>query len=115
MSQTCASTVVGLRLTAMRFSSSHSLASARNAPSSWSQVRTTSFFNTLAQHTVPEIDKALGVPQETLDSFPPAFQQGMAARAEHLGDTGDSAPENWEAPLGSPDVHLALAALSPDA
>jgi Dyp-type peroxidase family len=59
--------------------------------------------------------KALGVPAESLASFPPEFQQGMAARAEVLGDVGENAPANWEAPLGSPDVHVALAALAPDA
>ena len=59
--------------------------------------------------------KALGVPQESLDSFAPEFQQGMAARAADLGDVGESAPEHWEHPLGSSDVHVALAALSPDA
>ena len=59
--------------------------------------------------------KALGVPQASLDSFPQEFQQGMAARAELLGDVGDSAPEHWEPPLGTPDVHVALSALSPDA
>jgi Dyp-type peroxidase family len=58
---------------------------------------------------------ALGVPQASLDSFAPEFRQGMAARAELLGDVGESAPANWEQPLGSPDVHVALAALSPDA
>ena len=58
--------------------------------------------------------KALGVPLDSLASFPPEFQQGMAARADLLGDMGGSAPANWEAPLGSPDVHVALAALSPD-
>ena len=58
--------------------------------------------------------KALGVPQDSLDSFPPEFQQGMAARAEELGDTGESGPENWEKPLGTPDVHVVLTALSPD-
>ena len=36
--------------------------------------------------------KALGVPQDTLDSFPLPFQQGMAARAAELGDVGESAP-----------------------
>ena len=46
--------------------------------------------------------KALGVPQDSLDSFPMAFQQGMAARATHLGDTGENAPENWEQPFGGP-------------
>jgi Dyp-type peroxidase family len=59
--------------------------------------------------------RAVGVPQESLDSFPPEFKEGMAARAELLGDTGESAPEHWEKPLGSPDVHIGLAAIAPDA
>ena len=59
--------------------------------------------------------KALGVPQDSLDSFPLPFQQGMAARAAQLGDIGESAPENWEEPFGTPDVHVGLSALSPDA
>ncbi|TCO22342.1 Dyp-type peroxidase family [Kribbella steppae] len=59
--------------------------------------------------------KALGVPQDSLDSFAPEFQQGMAARAAELGDVGESSPDHWEKPLGTPEVHVALAALSPDA
>src|SRR5215213_2492551 len=59
--------------------------------------------------------EALGVPQDSLDSFAPEFRQGMAARAAVLGDVGDSGPANWEAPIGTPDVHVAIAALSPDA
>jgi Dyp-type peroxidase family len=59
--------------------------------------------------------KALGVPKASLDSFAPEFQQGMAARAAELGDVGESSPDNWEKPLGTPDVHVALAALSPNA
>jgi Dyp-type peroxidase family len=58
--------------------------------------------------------KALGVPQESLDSFAPEFRQGMAARAALLDDVGDSSPEHWEEPLGGPDVHIALATLAPD-
>lgn len=58
--------------------------------------------------------KALGVPQDSLNSFPVEFQQGMAARATKLGDVGESAPESWEKPLGSPDVHIGISALSPD-
>ena len=58
--------------------------------------------------------KALGVPQASLDSFSPEFQQGMAARAGILGDTGESSPEHWEKPLGSADVHVVLTALAPD-
>jgi Dyp-type peroxidase family len=58
--------------------------------------------------------QALGVPQDSLDSFAPEFRQGMAARAGELGDVGENAPEHWESPLGTPDVHVALAVLSPD-
>jgi Dyp-type peroxidase family len=58
--------------------------------------------------------KALGVPQSSLDSFSPEFQQGMAARAAILGDTGESSPETWEKPLGSADVHVVVTALAPD-
>src|SRR5580700_4005890 len=59
--------------------------------------------------------EALGVPQASLASFAPELQQGMAARAEALGDTGESSPANWEPPLGTPDVHVVLTALAPDA
>ena len=59
--------------------------------------------------------KALGVPKDSLDSFAPEFQQGMAARAGLLGDTGESSPAGWEPPLGTPDVHVAFAAVAPDA
>lgn len=59
--------------------------------------------------------KALGVPQTSLNSFSPQFQQGMAARAKLLGDTGESSPEKWEKPLGTGDVHVVITALSPDA
>ena len=58
--------------------------------------------------------KALGVPQDSLASFPAEFQQGMAARAAKLGDIGESAPKNWEKPLGTQDVHVGISALSPD-
>ncbi|MFC7278864.1 Dyp-type peroxidase [Paractinoplanes rhizophilus] len=58
--------------------------------------------------------KALGVPQESLDSFAPEFRQGMAARAAELGDVGESSPDHWEEPLGRPDVHIAVATLAPD-
>jgi Dyp-type peroxidase family len=59
--------------------------------------------------------KALGVPRESLNTFAPEFRQGMAARAAELGDIGESSPANWESPLGTPNVHLALSVLSPDA
>ena len=58
--------------------------------------------------------RALGVSQETLESFSWEFRQGMAARAVELGDVGESAPENWEQPLGSSDLHVVLVAVAPD-
>ena len=59
--------------------------------------------------------KALGVAQKSLESFAPEFRQGMAARAAELGDVGESAPEHWERPLGTADVHVAISVLAPDA
>lgn len=58
--------------------------------------------------------KALGVPQASLDSFTPEFQQGMAARADILGDIGENSPANWEKPLGAPDIHVMFTAIAPD-
>jgi len=58
--------------------------------------------------------KALGVPQASLDSFPIEFRQGMAARAAILHDVGANAPEHWEHPFGTPDVHVALALYAKD-
>ncbi|MEV6866825.1 Dyp-type peroxidase [Streptosporangium subroseum] len=57
---------------------------------------------------------ALGVSQEMLETFSWEFRQGMAARAGALGDVGESGPEHWEAPLGTPAVHVVLVALAPD-
>jgi Dyp-type peroxidase family len=57
--------------------------------------------------------KALGVPQASLDSFAWEFQQGMRSRAAELGDVGECAPEHWEAPFGSSDVHLILTGVAP--
>src|SRR5215469_3436119 len=58
--------------------------------------------------------RALGVPQASLDTFAPEFQQGMAARAHELLDNGESSPEHWEKPLGTSDVHIIVTALAPD-
>src|SRR5690348_16372037 len=49
--------------------------------------------------------RALGVPEESLTTFPEAFRQGMAARADILGDTGLNHPDNWVGGLASDDVH----------
>ena len=52
--------------------------------------------------------EALGLPQTSLASFPLAFQQGMAARAEQLRDFGENAPETWEDPYRPGTCHIAL-------
>jgi Dyp-type peroxidase family len=48
----------------------------------------------------------LGVPAEILASFPDEFRDGMAARAERLGDRGASAPSTWEPGLGTGEAHV---------
>ncbi|MGO4831010.1 hypothetical protein AB4144_01730, partial [Rhizobiaceae sp. 2RAB30] len=48
---------------------------------------------------------ALRLDEATLASFPDPFREGMAARAERLGDTGPSAPERWDGALGLKRVH----------
>jgi Dyp-type peroxidase family len=50
----------------------------------------------------------LGLPEETLLSFPVEFQQGMKARSEILGDTGKDAPERWDAAWQEDRVHVWL-------
>lgn len=56
--------------------------------------------------------KALKLPTSSLDSFPDEFVKGSAARAERVGDTGSSAPENWKGKLGTPEAHVFLSLFS---
>ena len=49
--------------------------------------------------------RALGVPEESLATFPDEFREGMAARADILGDTGTNAPEHWVGGLAGDDLH----------
>ena len=49
--------------------------------------------------------RALGVDEASLATFPEEFKQGMAARAEILGDTGANHPDHWVGGLASPDLH----------
>src|SRR5579862_2800650 len=57
---------------------------------------------------------ALALPSQTLASFPEEFREGMAARASLLGDQGSSAPSNWEAPLGTAEVHVLVMIFAAD-
>jgi deferrochelatase/peroxidase EfeB len=56
--------------------------------------------------------EALGLPQESLLSFPETFRVGMAARSAQLGDIGLNAPENWDFPFGTNQIHIAVSAFS---
>ena len=49
--------------------------------------------------------RALGVDELLLATFPKEFQEGMAARAEVLGDTGRNSPDKWVGGLASPALH----------
>ncbi|MBF6467343.1 peroxidase [Nocardia beijingensis] len=49
--------------------------------------------------------RALGVPEQSLATFPEEFRQGMAARADILGDTGMNHPEHWEGGLAGNNLH----------
>ncbi|HXO79588.1 MAG TPA: peroxidase, partial [Mycobacterium sp.] len=49
--------------------------------------------------------RAVGVEEESLATFPEAFREGMAARADILGDSGANHPDNWVGGLGGGDLH----------
>ena len=54
------------------------------------------------------------MPDDVLDSFPAEFREGMAARAERLGDRGPSAPEHWDAGLGTGEAHVLVTIYAAD-
>ena len=49
--------------------------------------------------------RALGVSEDALATFPQEFREGMAARADILGDTGTNHPDNWVGGLAGDDLH----------
>ncbi len=59
--------------------------------------------------------RALGLDEASLASFPEEFRQGMAARAEMLGDTGPNHPDHWLGGLASPDLHAIVILFARDA
>src|SRR5678816_125547 len=52
--------------------------------------------------------KALGLAENSLQSFPEAFREGMAARARQLRDVGINDPKNWDLPFGKGEVHIGV-------
>lgn len=55
---------------------------------------------------------ALGVPEDSLASFPETLRAGMAARAGQLLDYGENDPEHWDAPFGSGLIHIGVSVFS---
>jgi Dyp-type peroxidase family len=51
---------------------------------------------------------ALGLPASSLATFPEEFAAGAPARAERIGDTGESSPGKWKDRFASPDLHILL-------
>ncbi len=59
--------------------------------------------------------QALELPDDVLASFPEVFRQGMAGRADKLGDRGPSAPQHWDPGLGTGDAHVLVTVYALDA
>jgi len=58
---------------------------------------------------------ALGLPEDSLHSFPEAFRVGMAARADLLLDYGVNDPKHWEPEFGNGVIHIAVSVFSDSA
>ena len=56
----------------------------------------------------------LGLAKVHLDSMPLAFRQGMAERADILGDVEQWAPNTWQGALGCKHIHVLIAAFCMD-
>ena len=57
--------------------------------------------------------KAAGSAGEFACQFSAGVPAGDGSRAPILADRGESSPEHWEKPLGTPDVHVVLARALP--
>ncbi|MFD2091513.1 Dyp-type peroxidase [Blastococcus deserti] len=58
--------------------------------------------------------RALGVPAESLASFPEEFAAGAAARAQRVGDVGTSAPAHWLPAFTDRGLHLLVSVFAQD-
>jgi Dyp-type peroxidase family len=56
--------------------------------------------------------QVLGVPSDSLKSFPEAFRVGMAARARQLRDEGVNDPKNWDPVFSKGELHIGLQTFS---
>lgn len=56
--------------------------------------------------------EVLGLPQESLDSFPEKFRAGMAGRAKELRYIDENDPKNWQKPFGTETIHIAVSIIA---
>jgi Dyp-type peroxidase family len=49
--------------------------------------------------------RAMGIDENLLATFPEEFKQGMVARSEILGDTGENHPDHWRDDMANPNLH----------
>jgi deferrochelatase/peroxidase EfeB len=56
--------------------------------------------------------EALGLPAESLESFPEAFRVGMAGRSSQLRDQGLNDPRHWDFPFGTGEAHVGVTVFS---
>ena len=54
----------------------------------------------------------IGLPKESLDSFPESFREGMKNRATFLYDVGVNDPKNWEKDFKYDNIHVAAAIIA---
>jgi Dyp-type peroxidase family len=76
------------------------------AATPWTAGKPTSALNIAVSHRGL---KKLGVAKAVRASFPSEFRDGMARRADRLGDVGPSAPEHWEPGLRRKQLHVLVA------
>ncbi|GAB4053094.1 Dyp-type peroxidase [Spirosoma litoris] len=54
----------------------------------------------------------IGLPTDSLDSFPESFREGMKNRAVFLNDVGVNDPKNWEKDFKEANIHMAAAVIA---
>ncbi|OCK51285.1 peroxidase [Chryseobacterium sp. CBo1] len=79
-----------------------------NSAKDWHKNEGASVFLTFTYNGLEKI----GVPQDSLDSFPESFKEGMAKRSAYLYDIGVNDPKNWDKAFKNVNVHIAAAVIA---
>ena len=79
-----------------------------NSAKDWHNNDGSSVFVTFTYNGLEKI----GVPKDSLNSFPESFKEGMASRAALLNDIGVNDPKNWEEQFKNKNIHIAAAVIA---